>query len=103
MDASVMIVYRGGKVVGPVSLDELQALRQSSNSEIDFVITREKGWIPLDTFMSWTTAAGEIAGKSPGEENTDLTSVYTYIPWKFLLSLTLIMGAVILVAWWLTR
>ena len=109
-----MLVYRGGKVLGPISLRELEKLRRSTSSEvahsdianpdIDFVITREKGWIPLDTFMSWAAATGEITEKiDVPDEVTELTSVYSVIPWKFLLSLALIMGAVVGAAWWLTR
>lgn len=107
----IMLVCRSGKVLGPIPVSELNPTRESLGVDVDFVITREKGWIPLDTFLAWvqetgvplkaakrTTKKTALSGSSHNAKqgSTDFKAV---IPWGFITALALAMMAVIITVW----
>jgi hypothetical protein len=53
MGSEIMLVARGGKLVGPISQFDLKKSLESlgGEPEVDFVITEDKGWVPLSTFL----------------------------------------------------
>ena len=104
MAQQVMLVYRGGKIVGPVSVqDVFRRYRQKTRSEIDFVIVREKGWLPVDIFLQWAKTTGEDVGELEPTQQTFRYVVATHVPWLWLLLLGVAMVGGVGLFWWFTH
>jgi hypothetical protein len=103
MSQSVMLIYRGGEIKGPFSLEEVVYSQQNnSKSEVDFVIDRKKGWVPLDTYLAWAQTTGDYP-KGRSSEPTVVQSVVQYFPWKLLVVLGGILSGLLAAVWWVLK
>ena len=59
MASEVMLVCKGGRLLGPFESNSVSKAVEESHAEVDFVITPEKGWMPLESFVSWQTSTSE--------------------------------------------